>query len=415
MRLPHLLRPLRHPPMALLWSGLALSSIGDQAYAIAFTWIAVEAFGPAAGWLVAMGPLVILLVLTFGGPLADRWAPLRAMLGADAIRAAALLGVVAAWSAAGPSPPALLAAVVVLGAGQAVFRPALQAVIPALVAEPSALPAANALLDATERIARLVGPAMVGALVVVLPIRHMLTIDAGSFLASAAALLVIQRRATPPAARPVPPRSNMLASMLHGVRVVRRHRLLGYMLAATGLLNGAWYAVFFLILPLMVTRNGLVGPGGSAVAAYGAVISAYGCTNLLTNLVIGSRPMPARPGRQIFLGNLIMGVGICGLAAVEAVGLPQTALLPAYAAIAAFCAVGGPMQDIPVAVLFQTELPRPDIQSATRAFIAANQGGLLLGLLVAPALLELLPLPAVVALCGAPIIAFGVVGLHRYA
>ena len=414
MRLPRLLRPLRHPPMALLWGGLALSSIGDQAYAIAFTWIAVEAFGPAAGWLVAMGPLVILLVLTFGGPLADRWPPLRAMLGADAIRAAALVGVVAAWSAAGPSPIALLAAVAVLGAGQAVFRPALQAVIPALVADPSTLPAANALLDATERIARLVGPAMVGALVIVLPIRHMLTIDAVSFLASAAALLAILRRASLPAPRRMPS-GNMLASMLHGVGVVRRHRLLGYVLAATGLLNGAWYAVFFLILPLMVTRNGLVGPGGSGVGAYGAVISAYGCTNLLANLVIGSRPMPARSGRQIFIGNLIMGFGICGLAVIEAVGLPQAALLPAYAAIAAFCAVGGPMQDIPIAVLFQTELPRSDIQSATRAFIAANQGGLLLGLLVAPALLELLPLSTVVALCGAPIITFGLVGLRRYA
>ncbi len=411
-----LLRPLRQPPMALLWGGLALSSVGDQAYGVAFTWIAVEAFGPAAGWVVAAGPLAVLLTLVLGGWLADGWAPLRAMLGADLIRAAALLAVVAAWSASGvPSPAALVAAVVVLGAGQAVFRPALQAVIPALVADPSALPAANALLDATERIARLVGPALVGALVVVLPIRHMLTLDAGSFLASAAALLAIQRRATLPAARRVPPPGNVLASMLHGVRVMRRHRLLGYMLAATGLLNGAWYAVFFLILPLMVTRNGLVGPGGSGVAAYGAVISAYGCTNLLANLVIGNRPMPARPGRQMFLGNLIMGVGICGLAVIEAVGLPRMALLPAYAAVAAFCAVGGPMQDIPVAVLTQTELPRPDIQAATRAFIAANQGGLLLGLLVAPVLLALLPLPVVVLLCGAPIIAFAVVGLRRYA
>ena len=335
MRLPRLLRPLRHPPMALLWGGLALSSIGDQANAIAFTWIAVEAFGPAAGYLVAMGPLVILLVLTFGGRLADRWAPLRAMLGDDAIRAVALLGVVAAWSA-GSSPVALLAA---------------------------------------------------------------------------AALLAIQRRAALPAARSVLPAGNMLASMLHGVRVIRRHSLLTYMLAATGLLNGAWYAVFFLILPLLVTRDGLVGPG---VAAYGAVISAYGCTNLLANLVIGSRPMPARPGRQIFLGNLIMGVGLCGLAVIEAAGLPRRALLPAYAACAAFCAVGGPMQDIPVAVLTQTELPRPDIRSATRAFIAANQGGLLLGLLIAPALLELLPLALVVALCGAMIITFGTMGLRRY-
>lgn len=409
-----LLRPLRQRSMALLWGGLALSSIGDQAYGVAFTWIAVEAFGPAAGWLVALGPLALVLTVMFGGRIADGWPPLRAMLGADMLRAAVLLGVVLAWSATGgPSPAALVVAVVVLGAGQAVFRPALQAVIPALVADPSALPAANALLDATERIARLVGPALVGALVTVLPIRHMLTVDAASFLASAAALLAIQRHSRLPATGPASPGS-VLASMLHGIRVVRRHRLLGYVLAATSVLNGAWYAVFFLILPLMVARNGLVGPGGTGVAAYGAVISAYGCTNLLANLVIGSRPMPAKPGRQIFIGNLIMGVGIGGLAVIEAVGLPQTALLPAYAAIAAFCAVGGPMQDIPVTVLMQTALPRPDIQAATRAFIAANQGGLLFGLVIAPALLGLLPLSAVVTLCGAPIIIFGVVGLCRY-
>ena len=401
--------------MALLWGGLALSSVGDQAYAVAFTWIAVEAFGAAAGWLAAVGPLAVLLTLAFGGRLADGWAPLRAMLGADLARAAALLGVVAAWEAGGgPSPSALLAAVAVLGAGQAVFRPALQSVIPALVPDPAALPAANALLDATERIARLLGPALVGALVLLLPIRHMLTVDAATYLASAAALLAIQRRARLPAARPASPGS-LLASMLHGVRAVRRHPLLGFVLAASSPLNGAWYAVFFLIMPLMVARNGLVGPGGSGVAAYGAVISAYGCTNLLANLVIGSRPMPAQPGRQIFAGNLCMGAGISALALVEAAGLPKALLLPVYAAIAAFCAVGGPMQDIPVAVLRQTALPRPDIQAAARAFIATNQLGLLLGLVLAPALLALLPLSFVVALCGVPSLAFGAVGLRRYA
>ena len=381
---------------------------------MAFTWIAVEAFGAAAGWLAAVGPLAVLLTLAVGGRLADGWAPLRAMLGADLARAA-LLGVVAAWEAGGsPSPSALLAAVAVLGAGQAVFRPALQSVIPALVADPPVLPAANALLDATERIARLLGPALVGALVTVLPIRHMLTVDATTYLASAAALLAIQRRARLPAAQPASP-GGLLASMLHGVRAVRRHRLLGYVLAASGPLNGAWYAVFFLIMPLMVARNGLAGPGGSGVAAYGMVISAYGCTNLLANLVIGSRPMPARPGRQIFIGNLCMGTGICALALTEAAGLPKALLLPVYAAIAAFCAVGGPMQDIPVAVLRQTALPRPDIQAAARAFIAASQLGFLLGLLLAPALLGLLPMPSVVALCGVPSIVFGVVGLRRHA
>ncbi len=409
-----LLRPLRQRPVALLWSGLALSAIGDQAYAVAFAWIAVEAFGAAAGWLVALGPLALLLALVVGGQQADRWAPLRAMIGADLLRAAVLLGAVAAWSATGaPSAPALIAAVVALAAGRAVFDPALRSVIPRLVDDPRSLPAANALLDATERIARLVGPALVGALAVVLPIRHMLTFDAATFAASAAALWAIERRH--PVSATLPQVGSILASMAHGIRTVRRHRLLGYVLVTSGPLNVAWYAVFFLLLPLMIARNGLVGPGGTGIAAYGLVISAYGSTNLLANLVVGSRPMPARPGRQIFLGNVLLGCGMSGLAVIEAAGLPPSALLASYALAAACSAVGGPMQDIPTAVLMQTELPRTDIQAATRAFMAVNQFGLLLALLAAPALVAVLPLPAVVGLAGASVIAFGLIGMRRYA
>jgi len=400
--------------MALLWGGLALSSIGDQAYAVAFAWIVVEAFGAAAGWLVALGPCVLLLSLLFGGRLADRWQPLRAMIGADVIRAVVLLAVVAAWSIAGaPSPAALIAAVLALGAGQAVFRPALQAVVPAL-ADRDTLPAANAVLDATERIARLIGPALAGTLAAFVPIRHLLTVDAGSFLCSAAALWMIQRRTRLPV-QTARGGGSVLASMVHGVQVMRRHDLLGYVLPMGGVLNGTWYVVFFLILPLMVAAHGLVGPGGTGIAAYGAVISAYGCTNLVANLVVGSRPMPARPARQIFWGNMMLGGGMCGLAVIEAVGMPSAALLPAYAAAAAFCAVGGPMQDIPVAVLLQTELPRADIQAATRAYMAASQAGLLAGLLLAPALLTVLPTAAVVALCGIVTLALGAEGFRRYA
>lgn len=409
-----LLRPLRQRPVALLWSGLALSAIGDQAYAVAFAWIAVEAFGAAAGWLVALGPLALLLALVVGGRQADRSAPLRAMIGADLLRAAILLGVVAAWSATGtPSAPALVAAVVALAAGQAVFRPALGSVIPRLVDDSRSLPAANALLDATERIARLVGPALVGALAIVLPIQHMLTFDAATFAASAAALWAIERHHPVQATLPGVGGS-ILASMAHGVRTVRRHRLLGYVLVMSGPVNGAWYAVFFLLLPLMIARNGLVGPGGTGIAAYGLVISAYGFTNLLANLVVGSRPMPARPGRQIGLGNALLGCGMSGLAVIEAAGLPQSALLASYALAAACSAVGGPMLDIPTAVLLQTELPRADIQAATRAIMAMNQLGLLLALLAAPVLVAVLPLPAVVGLAGASVIAFGLVGIRRY-
>src|SRR5581483_5103878 len=63
-----------------------------------------------------------------------------------------------------PGAAGLASIVILLGCGQAVFRPALQSLLPMLVAETKILPAANALFDATERIARLLGPGLVGAL-----------------------------------------------------------------------------------------------------------------------------------------------------------------------------------------------------------------------------------------------------------
>ena len=137
------------------------------------------------------------------------------------------------------------------------------------------------------------------------------------------------------------------------------------------------------------------------LAAYGLVISAYGFTNLLANLVVGSRAAPGRPGRVIFAGNVCLGLGILGIGAAAA--LPGGWLLPVAMASAGLAAVGGPMQDITVAVLRQTELARADVPAATRAMMAGSQLGLLAALLLAPALLAVLPLAGVMAVCGVAI------------
>ena len=401
-----LIQPLRHRAVALLWGGLAFSAVGDQAYNVAFAWIAAEAFGANAGFLVALGPLVLLLTLMLGGRMADGLPPTRAMVGADLVRAGALMGVVLAWSAMGAPPAAaLVLAVVALGAGMAVFRPALQGVLPALLPDRALLPAANALLDGTERIARLVGPALAGLLSAVLPLRHLLTFDAATFLVSAAAIWAVGRSHPIPALPPAVP-GGVLASMAHGVRAARRHPLLGYVLAVTGVLNGAWYAAFFLLLPLAIQRAEL------PLASYGLVISAYGCTNLIANLVVGSRPMTERPGGQIFAGNVCLGLGILALGGAAA--LPAGWLMPAAMAASGLAAVGGPMQDIAVAVLRQTALARGDVPAATRAFMASSQGGTLVALVLAPALIAALPLPGVIGLCGAAILVIGLVGLRRF-
>ena len=189
-----ILQPLRDGAVMALWGGLATAAIGDQLYAVALSWIAVAVFGSAAGYLAALQAVVVLVTAFVCGTWADRRDHRRVMIAADVTRAAVLLLVVVAWALAG-RPPAwgLVLAVLVLAAGQAFFSPALQAILPELVRTPALLPATNALLDTTERIARLLGPGLVALLAGLLPMMHFLSLDAATFVVSAASVVLIGR------------------------------------------------------------------------------------------------------------------------------------------------------------------------------------------------------------------------------
>ena len=269
------------------------------------------------------------------------------------------------------------------------------------------MPAANALLDTTERIARLLGPGLVGLTAALIPLVHFVTLDAVSFLLSAAAVVSIARLR--PAGPPPPRRETPLAAVRRGFGAVRGHRLLFFVLCVTGVINGAWTAAYFLGLPLMIER---AGPGGSGLAAYGLVISAYGSTNLLGTLVVGNRAMPRHPARLIFAGNCLGGLGVLLLGAVGLLAPPGWRVA-GFCAAAAIGAAGGPMQDIMVATLRQTELRRADIAAAVRAFVVAANLGLLVTLAVAPGLFNAIGVAPAVMLCGVAYAGVGIVGLLR--
>ncbi|MBV8915261.1 MAG: MFS transporter [Acetobacteraceae bacterium] len=407
-----LLQPLRTRSILLLWSGMSLSAIGDQLYAVALSWIAVSVFGSAGGYLTALQAVVVLLAALGLGRWADRWDPQRSMIGADLLRAATLLLVVGAWMAhGGPAAGFLVLAVVVLAAGQAVFQPALQTVLPRL-ADVALLPATNGLIDATDRSARLLGPGLIALLASVVPPVHFLTLDAVSFLLSAAALVVIRRRQN----LAIPRRAaveGVWSGITRGTRAMSAHPILGFVLRTTALVNGAWYAAFFLALPLLIGQLGVRGPGGSGLGAYGTVISAYGCTNLAGTLLLGGRALPARPQFLMFSGSLLVGLGMAlmGVAAL----LPPSFILPGLAAAAALGAAGGPMKDIPLAVLRQTRLPAADMAAGMRAYMAANAAGMLVALLIAPSLLRAFGTIPVIVACGVLLAGVGAAGLLRLA
>jgi DHA3 family macrolide efflux protein-like MFS transporter len=404
-RLPLLLRPLAARPVRLLWGGLTLSAMGDQLYAVALVWVAVGVFGPAAGYLSALQAGCAMLAALLVGRWADDWEQRRAMAAADLLRAGVLLGLVVWWLGRGSPPPAGLAlAIVVLAGAEAVFRPALAQTLPTLLPDARLLPAANALFDTTERSARLIGPGLVGVLAGVLPVVHFFTLDAVSFLLSATAVLSLGRVGL----RVVRPRLPLLAGIGHSFAVVRGHRLLWTVLLCSGPINGLWIAAFYLALPLQIAGAGIAGPGGTGLGAFGLVISAYGCTNLMATLVIGSRPLPAHPGRMMFTGSIIVGLGTAALAFGAIGGLG------AMMAAAAFAAVGGPMKDIPVAVLRQTELPPGDVAAAMRAFMVASSGGVLVAMPLAPWAIDRIGPGAVAGLCGTLLVSLACAGLARH-
>ena len=402
-----LLRPLRQAPFALLWGGLATASTGSQLFAVVLSWVAVGLFGTAAGYLAALQAGGTLLTALFAGRWADRFEPRRVMIGSDLSCVAMLLVVVAVWLGRGtPAAWSLILCVLVIAAAQALFRPALQATVPGLARDPALLPAANALLDTTERIARLLGPGLVSVAGALLPLVHFVTINAATFAVSALAVTAIRWLRPEPMLAPAH-RTSLLDALLRGFAVVRRHKLLGFLLMRTGIINGTWYATYFLGLPL------LLGEIGKGLSAYGLVISCYGVGNLAMTLVVGNRGKTRRPARLIFGGNMVLSAGIIAMS-LAGLFLPAYLLLPACITTAAFAGCGGPMQDITAATLRQTELPHADLAAAVRAFMVMNQLGVLVALLVAPRVFDAIGIAPAMLLCGVLILVVAVLGWLRF-
>ena len=281
-----LLKPLRHRDFRVLWSGMAVSLLGDGIFLVAMAWEAYTLWNaPTALSIVAIGMTVpTVLFLLVGGVVSDRIDRRRVMLAADAVRALAV-GAIAALVLAGRLEFwELVALVAVYGIGTAFFTPAFEAVVPDLLPHED-LPAANSLDQFVRPIAlRLAGPLLGGVLVAV-SAGLAFTVDALSFVASLAAVLAIHPRL------PVEPeqRLSARADVAAGFRFIcRRVWLWGTLVCAA-----AAYLVFLgpseVLLPYVV-KNELHASAG----ALGLVFAAGGVGAIGAAVWMGRRDLPRR-------------------------------------------------------------------------------------------------------------------------
>ena len=185
------------------------SQVGTWAQSIAMGWLVLELSddsGLAVGTVTALIALPTLVLGMWGGVAADRWDKRKLLLGAQVIQglASAVLAVlvvtdvVQLWM--------VFALAFVSGMAQVVDNPTRNAFVPELV-DDGDLANAIGLNGAIAQTARIVGPAIAGALIVWVGTGICFALDAVSFLAVIAALWPCGRRsstATPPPLGPRP-------------------------------------------------------------------------------------------------------------------------------------------------------------------------------------------------------------------
>ncbi|MFI6099421.1 MFS transporter [Lentzea sp. NPDC051213] len=173
-----------------LWGGRAISLLGSWLLVVAVPAHVYALTGSmlATGLTLAAEYLPALVLGPVAGVLVDRWDRRRVMIAADLVRAAAVAGMLVG------TPAAIYAAVVAESVGAVVFRPAAQALVPAVVGTGDALGSANSWNAATDGVVRLLGPPLGGVLLVWAGFEVLVGLDVASYLVSAVAVAMTGRR-----------------------------------------------------------------------------------------------------------------------------------------------------------------------------------------------------------------------------
>lgn len=302
----------------LLWTGEAVSTIGDQFALIALPWLALVLTGSALalGGVMAVMAIPRVLLMLVGGVSVDRFSPRRVMLGSNAVRlvAVAALGTVVLvgrgelWM--------LYAFALVFGIADAFFFPAQTAIVPELVTDEQ-LPRANGIVQGTAQMSVLVGPVAAGLVIAALGgsagsasaagIGVALLFDAATFLVSLVTLLFIKPRTHVAQAH-----DSVLESIREAGRFVWGSKGLRAIILVSLAANFLIVGPFEVGIPFIAYSR---LPEGAA--AFGLITAAFGGGSLL-GLVAASilpAPRPPRIGAVLILPMALAGLALAALPA----------------------------------------------------------------------------------------------------
>ncbi|RPH73911.1 MFS transporter [bacterium] len=309
-----ILRPLRLRDFALLWTGMAISMVGDGVYVVAIAWQVYEISNrPSALALVGVAwslPQVLLMLLS--GALADRFNRRRLMIAGDLIRCGAIATIGTLSITGRLTIPLVIGLVAVYGVGQAIFQPSFSAIVPTIVPG-ELLVEANSLAQFVRPFSMmLLGPLMGGLLIAAFGAGWAFVFDGGTFVFSALMILLMRTRPEP---RDADSGERLMSEVVEGLRYVIAHRwLILAMVGATVSLLATW-GPWETLVPYVIKNELHGGP-----TALGLVFGAGGLGSVAAALFFGQRgTLPRRPVTALYLAWAIAMFGTAGFGLVTGV------------------------------------------------------------------------------------------------
>ncbi|MCL4746729.1 MAG: MFS transporter [Burkholderiaceae bacterium] len=185
------LRPLRHPPYAVLWTATVATNIGWWMYTAAVAWLMTDlSTDPLMVSLIQISSSLPMFLLALpAGALADIVDKRRLLIWVECgitVTSATFAALV--WLDRF-TPVTLLLFTFLLGAGAAIIAPPWQSTVPLLIKRKDELPVAVALNSVGVNISRAIGPALVGVLTVGVGVAAPFWINAVANLGSIGGLL----------------------------------------------------------------------------------------------------------------------------------------------------------------------------------------------------------------------------------
>jgi MFS family permease len=301
-------RSLRHRNYRLYFFGQLISLTGSWMQTPALAWLAYEATGKSAwpAWIAASQFLPTFLLGAWAGGLADRWSK-RALLFGTQTALLILAVVLAALVYFGMvSPWVLLTVTAATGLVQAVDLPARLAFVTDMVSRDDVMNAV-ALNSLLFNVARAIGPALAGILLVTYGPWPCFLANGLSYIALLAGLVLMDLPLTPRRDRCAP---RVPASGGGFVYLLQRPALAMLVVLAAVLTFCAW--PFLSLLPALAERSLQTGAQG-----YSSMLSGTGFGALAAALTVATFGTFAR--RRLFLntGVCIIGAALAGLSWVE--------------------------------------------------------------------------------------------------